>query len=263
MKKQTPTERVLAWSRLDAKQRNRFVESFLTKEAREVREAQLRTPRESSHCIYCSRVLNLYHSAIQKRRKQKDQICVLEIKLREMLKDWFIKALLSGDWDELAWLAKFGKAHCEKGLISHVGQTIPAYSLNNDEMGAVTLREFAQLSGASFDQLISPIEPLIPAPPSDGTYSSLMQQISHKSPPKLPTWIDSIGLPTKSLLREKTLGEWQRLTGAKPKAAESLFSRTIKKLGLAGLPDNRGNGKAFSSQQLSEEGEDLLESMRS
>jgi hypothetical protein len=207
--------------------------------------------------------LHLYQKLIRWQKDHGVEITTQEIEVREMLKNWFIISLVSGGWDELAWLAKFGKEHCAEGLLKVSDKTIPAYATENDEMAAVALREFARISGISFDRSIQLIEPLIPAPPSDGSFGSFMKRMSHKSPPKQPAWIEAIQLPTKSLLCEKTLKEWQRLTGVKPKDASSLFSRVLKNLGLAGLPDGRGIKKPLSKQSLTETGQELLESLQS
>jgi hypothetical protein len=254
---------VIPWTHLNDSQRKKFAESFLTKKARAFREKALKASSDSSHSLECRRLLHLYQKLIRWQKDHGVEITTQEIEVREMLKNWFIISLVSGGWDELAWLAKFGKEHCAEGLLKVSDKTIPAYATENDEMAAVALREFARISGISFDRSIQLIEPLIPAPPSDGSFGSFMKRMSHKSPPKQPAWIEAIQLPTKSLLCEKTLKEWQRLTGVKPKDASSLFSRVLKNLGLAGLPDGRGIKKPLSKQSLTETGQELLESLQS
>ncbi len=266
--KATASENATPWNELSQRQRDEFSKDFLTNHSRLNREAALKPPRKLDHDHIMVMTLRLYHRLIQERKTQSATISDAEIEVRGWVNEWLLEKVLAGKWDALHWLADYGKQHCKAGLGSSK-QSLPSLddlcndsNQSGDHLASVILREFTTISGIKNVDLFKHIILKDPLPPYDGTRAGLHRIMTHRSPPVIPEYLCRCRLPTKAFLKKRSLIKWQRLVGAKPANPDSLYSRTLKRLGLSGLPVAHGKPKQLDPDSLNTTGNDFWDYLK-
>jgi len=188
--------------------------------------------------LYLAALLNLYSTSPKETRSD------VFSSIKSHLALW----LIAGRWDKFKWLSIYGKKHAPEGLKPSLSFrpvkpcTFPRVgALRNPsadvvEMAELILTEFIRLSMCPLD-LIHYDSSTVPS--QDAT-----SVLIHGTLPKGRMRLDMVPkfLPVRRHLEECVLRIWVNDMKLSLKA-QSLYGRTLKRLGLSGLPSKRGLGE--------------------
>lgn len=274
----------IAWHLLTEKERKRFVDAFCTDKARSKRRSFLQKKKGFDHDV--SSLLHHYQAciALSERIGGNAPSSDMIKEIRSMSQDAKNKILTllwqwacAGEWERFKWLANYGMKNCKAGILKASPKSEncfpdlsvlleqPRFSKTKAEqlqktalqLPAVILRIFAKLSGLDYRHLA-----FFYTPPTNSFSRMLNPYLSKQSQDTQRRRNEDVpkALPTKGHLARMALNEWAALTGSHPKKPSSLIGRTLKKLGLGGLPAASCK-KPFPRGSLSETGMELWESL--
>ena len=238
-------EDLIPWGKLSDKQQAKFETAFMESESRQFR---LNTTLEGtkSSDFHMAELLRLYsESSIQTQG-------IVMSTIKSHLALW----LMAGRWDKLKWLSEYGKKHASDGIAAPLSFTIspddtpsrrPSFpkpatcrgaAIEDVEMAELILLEFIRLSGCSLKFIRLNMREGPPQYAIDILRGTPEKGMRKEAVPAV--------LPTKGFLEDEVLRIWKRSRGKEESSQyHSLFSRTLAKLGLSGLPKRpRGLGPA-------------------
>lgn len=264
---------LIAWCDLTLAEQSKFTNAFHSDEARKARKKALQPIKDYEHemvaLIY--RYMRLIQLAEGCKGIAPNSTLIEES--QELAEDYRkdIQARLwlwasSGQWKKFHWFVSHAKAHCPMGLRLLEGcspnpfpkpsQRLEAPKISNQTIGAdlyleaAILRNLAKTACMNLEDLL-----FYSRPPSVlGWMNPYLKEKHHQ------TGFVPVKLPTKKYLEKLALKEWRMLTGYAPKDPKCWFSRTIKKLGLAGLP--KGGAAPLAEESLTDYGKELLDFCR-
>lgn len=230
LSKKTRHPDLIPWDELTDEAQIEFEEAFMKDDARHYRN-QATFGKIGSADLSVAGLLNLYSNSPKEIRSD----------VFSSIKSHLALFLIAGRWDKFKWLSIYGKKHAPDGIGRPLSwenkraATFPEVgALRNPsapgvEMAELILIEFVRLSRCSLDLIHYDSS----TEPSQDAHSLLINGRLPKG--RMRTDMVPQFLPTKGYLEECVLRLWEHREKRLVKSS-SLYRRTLKKLGLSGLP---------------------------